>query len=247
MTGTWTEENVGGHPCHIYDPPERNKHGYVVIYLHGVHQGRLHDKPAFLEAFDRHGLPVVCPVTQRSWWADKICPEFDENITAEQHVLDNVLPFIAQRYDARPPQIALLGTSMGGQGALRLGFKHCETFPIVAAISPAIDFHTRWDEGDEVLSTMFRDKEDARQETAILYAGPFNRIRHLFFCCDPEDERWYDSADRLSMKLGSMGVPFEADLETTAGGHGFEYYETMAPKAIDFIANALDRERLRIV
>ncbi len=247
MTGTWSEESVGGHACHLYEPPERNKRNYVVLYLHGVHLGRLHDKPAFLAALDRHGLPVVCPVTQRSWWADKICPEFDANITAERHVLDNVLPFITQRYDAQPPQIALLGTSMGGQGALRLAFKHPDNFPIAAAIAPAIDFHTRWDEGDETLPTMFRDKEDARQETAILYVGPFNWVRHQFFCCDPEDERWWDGADRLRMKLSSMGIPHTCDLETSAGGHGFEYYETMAPTAIDFLANALDRERLRIV
>ena len=247
MNGTWNEEDVGGHPCHVYEPPERNRRNYVVMYLHGVHLGRLEDLPAFCAALDRHGLPAVCPVTQRSWWANKICPEFDSNITAEGHVLDNVMPFIKEKYGSEPPQIALLGTSMGGQGALRFAFKHPETFPIVAAISPAIDFHTRWDEGDEVLPTMFRDKEDARQETAILYAGPFNRIRNAFFCCDPTDERWFDGADRLSMKLGSMGVPYEYDLETSAGGHGPEYYSAMADKAVDFLVSALDRERLRIV
>ncbi len=247
MPGTWTEELVGGHPCHLYEPPQRNKHNYVVMYLHGVHLGQLHEKPAFLDVLDRHGLPVVCPVTQRSWWADKICPEFDPEITAERHVLDNMLPFLKERYEAVPPQIALLGTSMGGQGALRLAFKHHETFPIVAAISPAIEFHQRWDHEDGVLPTMFRDPEDARQETAILYAGPFNWIRHLYFCCDPEDELWFDSSDRLHMKLSSMGIPHTCELEATAGGHGFEYYNTMAAAAIDFIANALDRERLRIV
>ncbi len=94
MNGTWTEVEIAGHACYVYEPPERNTRNYVAIYLHGVHLGRLQEMPAFTEAFDRHGLPVVCPVTQRSWWADKICPEFDANITAERHVLDNVLPFI---------------------------------------------------------------------------------------------------------------------------------------------------------
>ena len=48
------------------------------------------------------------------------------------------------------------------------------------------------------------------------------------------------------MKLGSLGVPFECDLETSGGGHGFAYYGTMAEQACDFVANALDRERLRV-
>ena len=46
------------------------------------------------------------------------------NLTAERHVLDNVLAHIRTTWNAAPPRIALLGTSMGGQGALRLAFKH---------------------------------------------------------------------------------------------------------------------------
>src|SRR5262245_14478430 len=80
MPGTWTTESLAGHECDLYEPPERNPHGYVVLYLHGVHLNRLADKSAFVEQFDRRGLPVVAPVTQRSWWTDKICNEFDPRI-----------------------------------------------------------------------------------------------------------------------------------------------------------------------
>jgi hypothetical protein len=59
----WSTVTVAGHPCDVYDPPERNRHGYVVLYLHGVHLNRLDDKPAFLREFDTHGLPVVAPHT----------------------------------------------------------------------------------------------------------------------------------------------------------------------------------------
>src|SRR5262245_44893607 len=72
----WSTETAAGHPCDVYLPPERNQHGYAVLYLHGVHSSRLDDKPAFIEQFDRHGLAVVCPQTKRSWWTDKICHEF---------------------------------------------------------------------------------------------------------------------------------------------------------------------------
>ena len=54
------------------------------------------------------------------------------------------------------------------------------------------------------------------------------------------------SAERLRMKLYSLGVPHECDLETTAEG-GKNYSERVAHAAIEFIHQALERERLRIV
>ena len=180
----------------------------MILYLHGVHLQRLQDKTPFMEAFDQHGLPVIAPHTQRSWWTDRICAEFDPELTAEAHVLNNVVPFIRQRWQLAEGGIGLLGTSMGGQGALRLAYKRPSIFPVVAAISPAIDYQLRFEEGDETLPLMYRDAEQARQDTALLHIHPLNWPRHQFFCCDPNDYPWFVSAERLRMKLGSLGVPF---------------------------------------
>ena len=246
--GNWSVEQVAGHPCDVFEPSKRSPHGYVVLYLHGVHQHRLNDKPAFIQEFEQHGLPVIAPRTKRSWWSDRICAEFDAAISAEQHVLTNVLPYIEQRWQSQPPQIGLLGTSMGGQGALRFAYKFPDTFPVVAAISPAIDYQKRMEcpADEEPLFDMYDDPEQCRQDTALLHIHPLNWPRHQFFCCDPQDYPWADSADRLRMKLHSLGVPFEADLETVGGGHGFGYYSQMAARALQFLVQALDRERLRV-
>ena len=48
------------------------------------------------------------------------------------------------------------------------------------------------------------------------------------------------------MKLWSLGVPFECDLETDAGGHSFDYFCHMAERSVGFLAERLERERLRI-
>jgi S-formylglutathione hydrolase FrmB len=242
----WKNVTVGGHPCSVFEPAQRHPHGFVLVYLHGVHLNRLDDKPVFVDLFEKHGLPVLCPWTKRSWWTDKICAEFDPQLTAERHVLDNVLPYAAEAYGATPPKIGLFGTSMGGQGALRLSYKHPNTFPVVAAISPAIDYHKRFDEADETLPLMYPEKEAARQDTALLHIHPLNWPRHQFFCCDPSD-RWHDSCDRLHMKLWSLGVPHEYDLTTIAGGHSFDYYSHQAPKALAFLLERLEKERLRLV
>jgi poly(3-hydroxybutyrate) depolymerase len=243
----WSEIPIAGHACHAYQPAGPSPHGYVVIYLHGVHLAKLEDHPAFTRLFDQFGLRCLAPVTQRSWWTDRICQEFDPHVSAERHVIDRVLPWLYNQWGAAPPRIALLGTSMGGQGALRFSYKHPDLFPVVAAISPAIDYQSRMEEGDETLNRMYRDPEQARQDTATLHIHPLNWPRHQWFCCDPADYRWHESADRLRMKLYSLGVPYECDLETSGGGHAWPYYERMAAPAIEFIHERLERERLRAV
>lgn len=245
--GTWTLESIDGHDCDLFSPARPSPHRYTVLYLHGVHVNRLVDKRVFVEQFGKYGLHVVCPRTERSWWTDRLCAEFSAKYSAQQYLLEQVLPWIKTKIGAESPRIALLGTSMGGQGALRLSYKFPNLLPICAAISPAIDYHLRYDEGDATLPLMYADPEAARQDTALLHVHPLNWPRHQYFCCDPEDVRWWDSADRLKMKLYSLGVPHTCDMETSGGGHGFEYYDRMAPAAMKFLFDALEQERLRLL
>lgn len=247
MPGEWSQAEVAGHACDVYTPPTPSPHAYAAIFLHGVHRGRLTENAAYTSEFARYGLSVIAPMTERSWWTDRICAEFDPSVSAERHVLDRVLPYVAERLGATPPRIALLGTSMGGQGALRLSFKHPARFPIVAAVAPAIDYQLRFDDPDEeTLPLMYADAESARQDTATLHVHPLNWPRNIWFCSDPADARWYDSADKLRMKLAALGIPYDCDLETTAGGHGWPYYNHMAAQAVSFMAQRLECERLRV-
>lgn len=246
-TGTWAQIELAGHNCRLYEPPSPSSHNYTVIYLHCSEARSLRGYPAFTQEFDRFGLRVIEPVTGRSWWTNRIWPEFDDAISAEAYVLKHVVPYVAEHWNSRPPQLALLGVSMGGQGALRMAYKYPNVFPTVAAIAPAIDFQKRIDEGvDPGLEYMYGDAEAARQDSALLHIHPLNWPRNQFFCCDPTDFRWHDSTDRLRMKLWSLGVPFESDMETEAGGHSFKYASHMAPRVVGFIAERVDQERRRI-
>ena len=245
-TGSWSQIQLAGHTCRLFEPARPSEHGYVLIYLHCSEAASLARFPAFTQEFQRHGLRVIEPVSGRSWWSDRIWPEFDAKISAEAYVLEQVVPFVQEHWGAKPPQLALLGISMGGQGALRMAYKNPRTFPTVAAISPAVDFQKRIVEGvDPGLDDMYGDEESARQDTATLHIHPLNWPRNQFFCCDPDDTRWHDSADRLRMKLWSLGVPFECDLETQAGGHSFTYASHMAPRVIGFLVARLEQESRR--
>ena len=81
----------------------------------------------FTAEFARHRLPVIAPITGQSWWTDRICPEFDPQLTAERHVLANVLPWIARTMGrraaadraARDKHGRPRGTAVGVQALLR--------------------------------------------------------------------------------------------------------------------------------
>ena len=243
----WSTIELAGHDCEVFEPTQPSEHQYVIVYLHGVSGEWLNDKPAFTEQFERFGLRVIGPRTQRSWWSDRICDEFDTQKTAESFVKDDVMCHIQDHWGVTTPRVALLGTSMGGQGALRLSYKYPGLFPVVAAISPAIDYHLRMKQGiDETLPQMYDDPEVARQDSALLHIHPLNWPRHQFFCCDPVDSYWFEGVDRLQMKLYSLGVPHEYDFETSAGGHGFAYYNVQAQKAVEFLVERMEQERLRL-
>ncbi|HEX4143010.1 MAG TPA: alpha/beta hydrolase-fold protein [Pirellulales bacterium] len=244
-SGVWHEQEVAGHVCDVFEPAATHALGLVVIFLHDAGQ-RLADQPAMTAELDRHGLRVVGPRTGRSWWTDKIYSGFDSQLSTERYVLDRVVPDVAERWAVRPPAVGLLGVGMGGQGALRLALKHPRLFPVVAAISPAIDYYQRWYE-EESLATMYPDAEAARQDSATLHVHPLNWPRNLWFACDPADPLWCNGADRLRMKLSALGIPFECDLETSAAGDRPAYERRQAPRAIDFLVERLEAESRRVV
>ncbi|QDT36325.1 alpha/beta hydrolase-fold protein [Stratiformator vulcanicus] len=235
---SWREESIEGVTADVYPPSEAGN--AVLLFLHG-HTGRtLRDNPVWTELLDRHGFGCVCPHGARCWWLDRHCSEFASDKTPISFLRESVVPWISEQFNVAPPRIPLSGVSMGGQGALQLSYRQPREFPIVAAISPAVDFQI-WHGRGLPLDEMFATAEAARQATAILELHPLNWPRHQLILCDPTDEEWFESAERLTMKLSSMGIPHERDLETEAGGHGWEYYDAMAPKVMSFIAERLEK------
>jgi S-formylglutathione hydrolase len=244
MSGTWSHLSVGGKAADVYDPPGGPPH-FGVLHLHDAGLTSLRDQPAFTRLFDDLRLACVTPFAGVCWWADRIYPDFDPRLTPERHLVDNVLPFFAQRWGLRPRSVGLLGMSMGGQGALRLGFKHPELFPAVAALAPVIEYHEFYG-GGSPLDEMYDSKEQCRQDTASMHVQPNNCPPHVFFCIDPDDP-WQRGCDRLHEKLQALGVPHEVDLQTRAGGHSWAYFDHMAGRAVRFLVAGLEQESRRLL
>ena len=241
--GTWENLNIDGHACEVFLPEEPSPFGDTLIYLHDVHLKGLRGRAAFEGAFSQFGLRVLAPFTGHSWWSDKLCTEFDQNRTAESYLIDCIVPWIATHGEAQPAQIGLLGIGMGGQGGLRLSFKYPDLFPHVAAITPAIDYQECWNNENYLLAQMYANPEAVRQDTATLHIHPLYWPRNIWFCSDPLDLIWSESAQRLSMKLSALGIPYQADLEMKPKKTDEDYEEQMALPAVEFLVERLEQAR----
>ena len=244
----WSSVALAGHDCRVCVPPEPLP-GRAVVLLHDLRGELAADVTPLGAACVAAGLTVIAPRTGRSWWLDRPMAGCPAGLTPERLVVDHVVPEIGRRFDVRPPGLAVMGIGMGGQGALRLAYRHPAVFPVTAAIAPAIDFHRgmreagEHDDGDlfDTLWETFGDIERARQDTAILHVHPLNWPRHHFFASDPADARWHDGADRLHGKLVALGIPHTAMLEPTP-----DFLATATAAAVRFVCAALEQESRRL-
>jgi pimeloyl-ACP methyl ester carboxylesterase len=244
MNGTWAAREVAGKRVDVYQPPGGAR--FAVLYLHSGGLETLEGKAAFTRGFDELRLACACPHGGLSWWADRVCPEFDAALTPERWLLDHVMPWLGSGLGFAPPSVGLLGVSMGGQAALRLAFKHPTTFPVVAAIAASIEFHNWYGLG-YALDVMYDSKEQARQDTALLHVHPTRYPPHVWFRVDPADREWWRGNDRLHEKLAALGVPHHCDLTTPAGGHSWAYFEAVAGDALRFLDAGLSEMKRRLL
>jgi S-formylglutathione hydrolase len=241
----WTTLEIGGKAADVFEPPGGPPR-FGLLFLHPVGQEKLRAAPVYTKLLESQRLVCVSPLGGYSWWADSICPSFDPQQTAERFLLDDVLQLFQQRWGLAPPAIGLFGISMGGQGALRLAFKHPKRFPVVAGIASALDYYELYGRGLSI-DEMYDSKEQCRQDGALLHIHPVHYPPHIFFAIDPADTDWYRGNDRLHEKLTALGVPHEADLTTRAGGHSWNYFNHMADRAIRFLVAGLETESRRLL
>lgn len=240
----WTQHEIAGKSADVFDSPTPPR--FAVIFLHGIGLETLLDNAAYTKILQKLNLACVCPHGQRSWWLDRVCPEFDPVVTPEKYLLESVVPFCRSRWKLAPRALGVFGISMGGQGALRLALRHPQVFPAAAGIASALDFHELYGHSSP-LDDMYTSKEQCRQDTALMHIPHHDPPPHLFFCIDPEDADWFRGNDRLHEKLSALGVPHTIDFTTTAGGHSWDYLNHMAGPTLRFVAEGLEKESRRLL
>lgn len=242
----WSMIDVAGTPCEIHEPASALP-GMAAILLGDLRGLPTAQETALRRRIEAAGLRAIAPAGGDAWWIERVVPSFDPARSPAAVVCGSVLSEVVRRFDVKPPGIALVGCGAGGQGALGIAYRRPETFPVVAAVAPAIDFHLAMREGLEgsgVLWDVYDDVEQARQDTAILHVHPLNWPRNQFFAADADDAVWYDGAARLHGKLAALGVPHEWLLDRVDAARGFA--DTAAEAVVAFVVDRLGRESRRI-
>ena len=156
------------------------------------------------------------------------------------------MPWIQARWHVPTSRLGVFGIGAGGQGALRLAFRHSGLFQTVAGINAILDFHDLYHSGT-ALDEMYDSKEQCRQDTAILQIHPAQYPAHMFFCYDPASHWIVRGNDRLHEKLGALGIPHEIDFSTTANGGGEGYVDRIAERVVQFLARGIEETSRRLL
>lgn len=245
MSGTWQTVNLAGKSADVFDPGT-SRPRFGLLFLHAYDLQTLRSSDIYTRLLGELGMACICPSGGHFWWVDRPAPSFDTQRTPEHYLLDAVVPFFRERWSLSDRALGLLGFSMGGQAALRLGFKYPKAFAVTAALAPALEYHELYGQGSP-LDDLYDSKEQCRQDTAPMHIQPGHAPAHLFFACDPDDAFWFRGSDRLREKLIALGVEFEIDLATRAGGHAWPYFNHMANRALGFIHAGLEKQSLRLL
>jgi len=111
----------------------------VIWLLHGLGEnGTVWERRTNIENIAiNYQVAVIMPNVDRSFYMNEIngLPYWDYLTKELMPEMQRLLPISSQR-----SQNFVVGNSMGGFGALKLGFTHPEYFSAVVALSPAIDF-----------------------------------------------------------------------------------------------------------
>lgn len=239
----WTTTPLAGKSCDVFEPA--GSPAGVVLFLHGYDNVTLKENVAYTAALERHQLACVCPHGPGCWWTETVFPPFDPAVSPIAWLRGPLRDAIVAKWPEAGPWIAVTGIEMGGQGALQLAYRAARQFPVVAAISPKVDFES-WHGHGTTLDELFPDREAARQQTATLHLHPLNWPRQQLLLCDPADHYCIDGVLILASKLFSTGIPFEQDFTTSHGGYGWNYANAMADRVIDFLVAGLQAERARL-
>ena len=133
-----------------YNDPEMQEEQYAVVYLlhgySGTYDNWIKKKPELQDLANEHGVIIVCPDGQDSWYVDS---PIDPKMQFETYITKELVSFIDNHYRtiASPEFRAITGLSMGGHGAMSLALKHPDIYWQCGSMSGGLDicpFPLKW-------------------------------------------------------------------------------------------------------
>jgi putative tributyrin esterase len=165
-----------------------------------------------------------------SWYANN---HADPKQQWEDYLIDDLIPYVDSHYRTVADRSgrAVAGLSMGGYGALLLGFKHYDKFAAAASMSGALEgaegtFFTevkaaaeKAGRGNTFLTHLVKDLSDdygpadnparaADDPYELIKKVPTDEMPQIYFSCGEDDQLIVESR-RLADQLTKLKIPYE--------------------------------------
>ena len=260
-------------PYRIYLPPdysdaETESTRYPVLYLLHGHEDEENylahtywtERTQIATLADSYGMIIVFPEGLRSWYTNYYNSEPGMN-RFEDYIIHDVIDHVDETYRTRPDREsrAIMGNSMGGNGALKLAARHSDRFCAAASMSGVLDLsiigvasflepvfpnnlrtvfgpypaNLLYYEGNSAaaLAPNFVNREaPGRSHTLIHFdAGLFD---HYFA------QVW---ALEYARVLDDLGLAYDADIfggDSESAGHTWTYWGNHIEEVLEFISKA---------
>jgi S-formylglutathione hydrolase FrmB len=224
-------------PYRVVLPPgyglitSRSKRYPVVYFLHGW--GGRYDSwlanTSLARYASEHQLIIVTPEGANGWWTDG---EGGASDKFESYILQELIPDVDRRFRtiANRRARAVAGNSMGGYGALKLGFKHPDVFALAASTSGALDAASRTDDAS-IMQTFGEPSSQARAANDLpRLAREYPEARrallpYLYFDCGAKDP-WFNANRDFAAILIERGIAHE--YREIPGDHIWPYWDRQA-------------------
>ncbi len=239
-----------------YTAPKAAEQRYPVVYLlHGVGDNErawpVYGKVAKTadRLIENGSLPpmiIVMPDAKRSWFVDSA------EIGGPGDYATAVRADLVAHIDARFRTVsarrgrAIAGLSMGGFGAMRLGFERPEVYAAVASMSAALWSRLKPDSvlserAERIFDGSFGTPFDAKRFIALSPTAYFDRVsaypEHLGIYLHAGDDDGFGthiSTLKLFLKMQSAGI--KAELRITDGDHQWSLWRDHLGEVLRFFA-----------
>lgn len=184
------------------------------------------------------GIAVVMPTTHLGYYTNtQYGYRYFDYIAKELPQICH--SFFADLSDKREETFAA-GLSMGGYGALKLGFAASETFGAVASLSGKLDITNITDE--EAQSPLYRgifgEFEQLKESDNNLFTladrlkNSQKPLPEIFICCGTEDFLYSENI-KMKEHLLKLNIPFT--FEDSPGDHEWSYWDKQIQRVLEWL------------
>lgn len=200
---------------------------YPVVYLlHGYggwYANFITRYPGIVDFADTFQFIIVCPDGKDSWYFDS---PVDPSMKFETYVGEEIPAWIDNHYltiKSRSGR-AITGNSMGGHGALFIGFRHAGTFGACGSMSGGVylrPFPKNWQLSKRLGDTI-RHAENWEKYSVInvIEKKPADSLAIIIDCGNKDF--FFDVNNALHAKMDKLGIPH--DFIVRPGQHEWPYW-----------------------